>query len=773
MASSADDRRSLRFGLGFKALIFAGLLTFIASFVPVLFFYVQMADAIDGELREKGAIIAQGLARNSRTAVVVGDVGRLEGLSKGVLENRDILYVAVTGQVGDFMVSAEQERDGAALPEATDALNDLRSQKVVPESAVHSFSLAGGGAAYHVIEPVIRQTDTDDADVFGADDSAGEVIGAVAIGITRLRAEQKIRSVLLSCLAVAMVVFLLAILLVWSGTRVWVSPIVQLAATAERMAQGDLSARIAVRASDETAVLAGAFAKMGDHLNEVIGEIGTSSRVAEEILEHAGQAARGIAAGSDRQADGVASSSSAIIEMDSSIRDVASSAERMSSLVVGTTTSLEELGTSIRQIDESLSALQSVSADAGSSVLEMGANIGEAGDSIDDLSEQVERTASSIQEMTSSIRNVNELAGQMRASAETTSGRIEEMALSIREVGSASKAASEVAKNAAGEVMEGMQAVQSTADGMQAIRSGFDDTRQVIGRLGDSSREIGEIVDIINDVADRTNLLSLNAAIIAAEAGEQGRAFGVVAEEIRELAVKTAASTRDIGGLIRHVQEDVDRAVKRVEENDRSVQQGVELARVAAQTLALIQDGAQKSLAQAEAIENATVSQLAGSLSMTEEMQKLTDQALEVSRATEEQARGGTSISEAVSEMRDRALLVKKASAEQRIGGERISQNMERVTEMVQQIARATGEQNTNAKLITDAANEVEGLALEVGRSTSEQARSSAQVVSSVQAIQEVTEENREAAKAVEARLRDLRRQMDELRSLVEGLKTS
>lgn len=770
-------RRRLRLGLMGKAVLFVASVTLFASFLPVAFFYSQVSDGIKGQLEAKARAIARGLAHNSNTAVVVGDREKLDKLCKGVLDNEDVVYVAIAGNAGDFLSSNPRKRsDGSTDPDGEEALNELRRRGVKPQTEVSERVLQRGQTYISVVEPVRRDAEESALDMLGGEEAAagpdeGEPVGSVAVGVTTAIAEETIRETLVSCIVVAALVFVAGLVAAWVGTRYVVRPIVELSRTAEIMASGDLTRRITVQSSDETGALSRAFAKMADSLKNVLSRIDSASGAADDTASAAGTAATEIVRGSGRQADCVTATSSAILEMDSSIKDVARSAERMSSSVVGTTTSLEELGASIRQIDESVSALQSVSADASSSVLQMGANVTEAAESIEDLGAQVERTASSIQEMAASIQNVDQLSSLMRESAEATSSTIVEMARSIREVGASAKVASDVAERAAQDVGEGRAAVASTAEGMVVIRKGFDETRAVIARLGESSERIDEIVGIIDDVADRTNLLSLNAAIIAAEAGEQGRAFAVVAEEIRELAVKTAASTRDIAGLIRHVQGDVRTAVSRMEDNERAVAEGSSLAERAGQVLEKIDGGARRSLEMAQGIERATVHQLEGGARMTREMEKLKIQALQISRATDEQAKGGRSITEAVTEMRDKAVMVKKASSEQRVGGERISQGMEKVTEMIQMIARATREQATNARLITDAASEVEALSLEVGRATSEQAKSSAQVVNSVQVIQEVTDQNTALAQTMGQRLHELSSQMGELRKLVTGLR--
>ena len=116
----------------------------------------------------------------------------------------------------------------------------------------------------------------------------------------------------------------------------------------------------------------------------------------------------------------------------------------------------------------------------------------------------------------------------------------------------------------------GQAKVRQTIEGMNEIREATETAEQVIKSLGRRTKEIGAIVDVIDDVADETNLLALNAAIIAAQAGEHGRAFSVVADEIKDLADRVLASTKEIGTLISAVQEESGNAIGAIEKGTRS-----------------------------------------------------------------------------------------------------------------------------------------------------------------------------------------------------------
>src|SRR5437870_7745307 len=123
-----------------------------------------------------------------------------------------------------------------------------------------------------------------------------------------------------------------------------------------------------------------------------------------------------------------------------------------------------------------------------------------------------------------------------------------------------------------------MKAGRESIEGMEQIRQSVVASNAVVSRLGERSLAIGRILNVIEDIAEQTNLLALNAAILAAQAGEHGRGFSVVASEIRELSERTAASTREIAGLIQSVQSEVANALASMSEGTKLVEHGVTLS---------------------------------------------------------------------------------------------------------------------------------------------------------------------------------------------------
>ena len=237
-------------------------------------------------------------------------------------------------------------------------------------------------------------------------------------------------------------------------------------------------------------------------------------------------------------------------------------------------------------------------------------------DLVKQLTDAIEATASASTQISSSAEEM--AAGAQEQSAQTgeVSAAVEQMAATIVETTQNASQAAELAKQAGNTANEGGKVVKQTIDGIESIAKVVSDASEIVEELGVSSDKIGEIIQVIDDIADQTNLLALNAAIEAARAGEQGRGFAVVADEVRKLAERTTTATKEIADMIKQIQSQTAEAVKSMRSGKEETEKGKDLAKQAGTSLGEIKVGsdhvmnAVEQVATASEEQSATVEQI-------------------------------------------------------------------------------------------------------------------------------------------------------------------
>jgi methyl-accepting chemotaxis protein len=247
---------------------------------------------------------------------------------------------------------------------------------------------------------------------------------------------------------------------------------------------------------------------------------------------------------------------------------------------------------------------------------------------LDNFTKLLERVRKAAIDVSGSANQILDAADDMTAGATqqdqeitNTSSAVEELTVSMKQVSNNAEASAEAARRALDAAEQGNRAVSDTLEGMQRIRASVQATAKKIKSLGDRSLEISEIINVINDITEQTNLLALNAAIEAARAGEAGRGFAVVADEVRKLAEHSRSATKDIAALIKAIQAETNEAVVVMEEGTREVEVGAGLADQAGKALEAISSVVRQSAELVQEISLASKQQVRGTEGVANAMQ--------------------------------------------------------------------------------------------------------------------------------------------------------
>jgi methyl-accepting chemotaxis protein len=255
-----------------------------------------------------------------------------------------------------------------------------------------------------------------------------------------------------------------------------------------------------------------------------------------------------------------------------------------------------------------------------------------------ELKDNAEGVASAAQQLATASEQVAGATAHQSEAAASMAAAVEEMTVSINHVTESSREAHSVTMQADGLSQEGNRVIGDTVAEMRSISTTVGEAAGTIEAMGESSQKISGIVQVIKDVAEQTNLLALNAAIEAARAGEQGRGFAVVADEVRKLAERTAQATGEISGMIDAVQNNARAAVGTMREAVSRVEGGVGLAQQASESMRGISAGAERVVSTVNEITNALKEQSVASNEIASNVEKIAQMSEENSAATREAA---------------------------------------------------------------------------------------------------------------------------------------
>jgi ABC-type oligopeptide transport system substrate-binding subunit/methyl-accepting chemotaxis protein len=366
-------------------------------------------------------------------------------------------------------------------------------------------------------------------------------------------------------------------------------------------------------------------------------------------------------------------------------------ARRQGAAVDRTLGSVGGMGDSLQSAGRRVGQLETFAQDTTGSLTEMTERIEQVASALSTLNDFAHKTTDLVQSMSerlSSIATSGDALVRFASEAENFVSAVEGGIDSVRR---RANETGDLAREVTATSERGEELVVDSVKGMYRIEETVRRAAEIVDGLGSRSIAIGRIVDVIQEIADQTNLLALNAAIIAAQAGENGRAFGVVADEIRSLAERTARSTREIGQMVAGVRDAVDTVVGLVKEGRDQASAGVLVGDRAAMALKEIRHITQRTFAAVESTVAETVRLEGQGHSVVEASRRVARQVEEVSRAAIERAENGRELVKQTQEMaRVAEVATEKAQGQVRTGRD-LSDSVLRLTAAIDEIRSAHG----------------------------------------------------------------------------------
>jgi twitching motility protein PilJ len=279
---------------------------------------------------------------------------------------------------------------------------------------------------------------------------------------------------------------------------------------------------------------------------------------------------------------------------------------------------------------------------------------------VEELRGLVGRVTTTAEQVTSASNQAQSISTELLAASQKQSREIQEtgqavldMAVQITDVSKSANESAEVARQSVTAAEQGAKAVENAIKGMNEIRDQIQETSKRIKRLGESSQEIGEITELISDITEQTNVLALNAAIQAASAGEAGRGFSVVAEEVQRLAERSGEATKQIGALVRTIQTDTHDAVAAMEKSTQGVVEGAKLSDAAGAALSDIRRVSNQLAELIQGISSATEQQATSASGVAQNIQNILTVTEQTQEGTQQTAHSIRELSKLAEELKN------------------------------------------------------------------------------------------------------------------------
>ena len=445
------------------------------------------------------------------------------------------------------------------------------------------------------------------------------------------------------------------------------------------ISSGDASGRFDQIRDNEIEVIASGFNSFAERIAAIIAEI---FRAAQKVS---------------------ATSSSVMVGS----REIMQGAVIQIDAIEATSAYIGEMNAHIFSMTEAASQLAISSKESANATYQMNSAVEDITKNTKFLSASVDETSTAILSMSSEIQKIDKNVENLLAEAESTSASMIEMDQSLKGTRINILEMVELAQEVNANAELGRKKVEITRDGILRIKSDSKNVYEAVRMVERQTGNIGKFLDVIDDMADQTNLLALNAEIIAAQEGEHGRSFSVVANEIKELSERTAASTHEIHEIIRSLQSQARTAVEAIEIGNERIDEGVALSKSAQGALDKIYDSINRSTQRTTMIANTMEEQSRVVWQVGNAMMRVNERVHEIAKATGEQDKKSEKIIEAAYRMKSITESLQEAILPHSKGMKKVKEVAEMVSKMAREISEDTMEQRGKSEEIVRAVDQI------------------------------------------------------------------
>ncbi len=678
-------RRRGEIRIGWKITSIITLVFTILAISNILFIRHRLQTVMEKEFKSKAKAIALSLASASEDKLLSGNIESIQYLVESNANIFGVKYVYVNNDKDE----AVAHTFGDEFPTEIMDLNPVSADAEYTMAEIDKKSV---GRVLEVGVPIL----------FG-------VAGHAHVGMDRDLIIGEMASMTNQLIFQFAGAFILGVILLHLAVRYFLKPMNAILVVLKNAGGGDLTGRLNINTRDEFMVLAEGLNGMLESLSGIINRVRRSFISISQANEKISQVYTVILSGTQKQAD-LAAETEGFVKLTKEMIDDVNSATQV---------------------------LENSATTSFSSVMEMGASVEEVSAMSDSLFQSVRESNQALEEMSASINEISATLLSLSSTTDDTLSAMNEMGASIMQVRENARGASEDSIKMTETAKEGKEHSEAATEGALAIKESSALVSSLVSTVSERVEEIDEIISFITDITGKTNLLALNAAIIAAQAGSHGKGFGVVADEINELAHNTKAQTNRIAGVIEGILDEVSQVDSAVRESVSRVEAGVHLTQQAGSSL--------------EKILNST--------------SLVSDRVEEIAQTTSEQSKTSQRVIESTEHLTESTKNIKEAGQKQSESSEKILAMSRRIEDVAQKVKNSTQEQTQTSQQINEDLTRIDETVKNIADSTEKQAESGAKVLKMTGDLAEVIKVNKDAVLSLREVIDDLSGRMGALQS--------